>query len=210
MKTPARKMKPSAVKNICLFASVKSEKGKIHRVESLLEKDFCYHLDFAKNVLDFETQPETFSLFDEVTKKYNRYTPDFLVHFSDGKKVYFEVKPRSENLKKAYMAKLDLFREYCDIRGYTFEIVTRDEISQKPLVQNFQLLHKYLRAGIEKPDLRLLEALKSQHPSGTNFQKIVQALNPSQLVEIYKLLAVSLLKFDMETIYIADNPEVAL
>jgi len=50
MKSPARKLKKSAVKNIVRFPSIKANGGKSILVESILESKYCLHLEFDSTV----------------------------------------------------------------------------------------------------------------------------------------------------------------
>lgn len=65
--------KPSATKNVYKFASSKN-RGVI-LCESSLERDCCYHLEYSKDVISFQSQPEGF--YYSSGNKRCLYTPGF-------------------------------------------------------------------------------------------------------------------------------------
>ncbi len=76
-------------------------------VESMLEKDYCFHLEANPNVLAYFLQPKTFVVNSEFFKNRD-YTPDFEVHFRDGRKAYVEVKKDFNSLDTVYLCKLEM------------------------------------------------------------------------------------------------------
>ena len=84
MKTPARKLKKSAVKNIVRFPSIKANAGKSILVESILESKYCLHLEFDSTVESYSSQPQTFTF--AVDDEQRTYTPDFEVRYVTGKR----------------------------------------------------------------------------------------------------------------------------
>ncbi|WP_315905288.1 TnsA endonuclease N-terminal domain-containing protein [Vibrio fluvialis] len=75
--------------------------------ESSLERDCCYHLEYSKDVLSFQSQPEGF-YYSSGHKRYS-YTPDFLVRNQDDSEYFVEVKPLdktfSEDFKRTFVLK---------------------------------------------------------------------------------------------------------
>lgn len=90
---PARKLRKSAVKNICRFSTAKSETGQSILIESIMEKDFCYYLEFSHRVQMFSPQPETLQLVLRDGSSCE-YTPDFKAVFVGSELTYIEVKPK--------------------------------------------------------------------------------------------------------------------
>ncbi|WP_238131119.1 Tn7 transposase TnsA N-terminal domain-containing protein [Vibrio cincinnatiensis] len=94
--------KPSATKNVYKFASSKNR--SVILCESSLERDCCDHLEYSKDVVSFQSQPEGF--YYSSGNKLCPYTPDFLVRNLDGSEYFLEVKPLNktfpEDFKKAF------------------------------------------------------------------------------------------------------------
>jgi hypothetical protein len=65
--------------------------------ESGLERDALVLAEFDPNVKQFTSQPRTFYYVKDTKKR--RYTPDILIEYTNGSKLYIEVKYR-EDLKK--------------------------------------------------------------------------------------------------------------
>lgn len=73
----SRKIGHSRVKNIFKFAS--SKMGTVYRVESALEFDTCFHLEYSPKIKSFEAQPFGFKY--DFGEKSLPYTPDFRARF---------------------------------------------------------------------------------------------------------------------------------
>ena len=108
-----RKIRASAVKNICKFPSTKSFVEASHLaykmvlVESLLERDYCFHLEFDQSVEKYFTQSKTFVLQSSMLRD-QKYTPDFEIHYRDGRRAFVEVKKDVASLNEIYLHKLEL------------------------------------------------------------------------------------------------------
>ncbi|MBB5235393.1 TnsA endonuclease N-terminal domain-containing protein [Deinococcus budaensis] len=134
--------------------------GKVHvpgqpgsvRTESTLETDFTLLCAFDPTVEQIESQPVTIPYRDP-TGRERHYTPDFLVQYLPDRdwvrrKVpeLVEVK-RTEDLTRRhdeYALKFEVARAYAEWRGWTFRIVT-DQDLRGPYLQNAKFLLPYLR-----------------------------------------------------------------
>ena len=102
--------------------------------ESALERDFVLLTQFRDPAADLVSQPETIHFMD--AGKPRRYTPDFLVSWSDGRRELIEIKYRIDlrtrwaNLRPAFEAA----RDWAHANGATFRIATergiRDEYGE--------------------------------------------------------------------------------
>lgn len=126
------------------FASVKA--ARRIECESYLERDYCYLLDADPHVLDYASQPETFSYRDGDIDR--RYTPDFLVAYADHHEIV-EVKPF--DLLKKRPTNWDAIKQAILERGFIFRIVTDLDIREEPRLTNAKLLARY-RGPILKSD----------------------------------------------------------
>lgn len=79
-----RNLKHSRVKNLYKFPSQKN--NSIFTVESTLEHNACFHLEYSFNVKSFAAQPEGF--YYDYNDKSLSYTPDFLVRLDSGRQFY--------------------------------------------------------------------------------------------------------------------------
>lgn len=116
------------------FASRKNR--RMVRCESLLEMDFLYLAEFARNVVSFNEQPITISY--RLNGRKRRYTPDFCMRWRDGSKWYVEVKPYELLMLEKNQEKFNAVGEYFRRRGHTFITMSERGIRHPvrlPLVQ---------------------------------------------------------------------------
>lgn len=141
-KSPARKLKKSAVKNIVRFPTRKSTGNKTILVESLLEAAYCLHLEFDEKVTEYFPQPKTFQvpITDGTTFT---YTPDFEVIYSCGRIAFVEVKPMNDLSDKDLLQRLNDFEKFIIQQGYGFLLATDEEIYNYPRFNNFERLYRY-------------------------------------------------------------------
>ena len=189
---PARKIKASAVKNIFKFPSTKSFVESCHQsyqmvlVESMLEKDYCFHLEANPNVVAYFPQPKTFSVNSELLKNRD-YTPDFEVHFRSGRKAYIEVKKDFSSLDAVYLHKLEMAAIEMQQAGYDFLCVDESQIRIQPLLENLRKLQRYRdRLTSNSGTLTLL---RNAVPHPRSLKDLIANPLGIRLETIYKLIA---------------------
>ena len=108
--------------------------GRMVWYESQLERDFCYLLEFDRDVISYSEQP--FKLDYTLNGKRRRYTPDFLVIRSSRNPLVIEVKPESKirntdfkNFEKAVKTELES-------EGKEFRTITCSQIQKEPRISN--------------------------------------------------------------------------
>jgi hypothetical protein len=112
--------------------------GVVQR-ESALERDFVILASFLDAEVRITSQPVTIRYEDEGTGR--RYTPDFLIDWSDGGAELVEIKYRAdlhagwERLRPSFSAA----RAWAQNRGVRFRIATEREI-RTPLLDNARRL----------------------------------------------------------------------
>ncbi|HHC6550081.1 TnsA endonuclease N-terminal domain-containing protein [Vibrio parahaemolyticus] len=162
--------KSSHVHNICKFMSLKND--AVVRTLSILEFDFCFHLEYNADIKSFTSQPFGFNY--QFNNRKCRYTPDFLATDHDDHSIFFEVKHSSQILKPDFR---DRFKEKQRVALNDFNrrlvLVTDKQIRMGPTLNNFKLLHRY--SGLR---------------TVTEFQKLVLAF--IQRKQMVKLQEVSL------------------
>jgi len=193
-KSPARKLKKSAVKNIVRFPTRKSTGNKTILVESLLEAAYCLHLEFDEKVTEYFPQPKTFQvpIADGTTFT---YTPDFEVVYGCGRIAFVEVKPMNDLSDKGLLQRLNDFEKFIIQQGYGFLLATDEEIYNYPRFNNFERLYRYRHRT--RIDAKKVEDLKSVMPNNITFR------SPSDIEclsvrEIYTWVANGVLKFDFD------------
>lgn len=117
--------------------------------ESALERDFVTLTTFRDASARITSQPVTISFFEDGGSR--RYTPDFLVHWSDGRSELIEVKYRADlrerwrQLRPAFIAARAWAREH----SATFRIATERSI-RCPLLENAKRLLPLRRAPLDR------------------------------------------------------------
>lgn len=198
---PARKIKASAVKNICKFPSTKSHWESSCRVftmvlvESLLEKDYCFLLEDDPNVLRYYPQPKTFLLSDEFLKS-REYTPDFEVHFRCGKRAYIEVKKDFVSLDEFYLHKLHLASIEMQKAGYDFLWVDEPQIRAQPRLSNLKRLQRYRNPSTN--NIGALSLLRSCVPAPKTLNDLLVNSLGIRLETIYTLIANGQITADLD------------
>ena len=84
-----RHLNHSRVKNLFKFVSAKM--NTVFIVESSLEFDTCFHLEYSPAVKEFEAQPEGY--YYNFEGRECPYTPDFRVVDQHGNACFIEVSP---------------------------------------------------------------------------------------------------------------------
>ena len=205
MKSPARKIKKSAVKNIVRFPAIKANSGKTILVESILESKFCLHLEFNSDVKTYFPQPHTFKLFDG--DEVNTYTPDFEVHYTCGDRMYVEVKPLAYAQSTHYQQLFSRFEGALHDTNSGFMVVNEFDIYQQPLLSNYEKLYQYRK----RPSLDMSHLHQSaEHFKGAvSLSTLVNKLsNQVKLREIYSWIALGYLKFDIRNEHLTIMTEV--
>lgn len=189
---PARKIKPSAVKNIFKFPSTKSFvtlsrwNYQMVLVESMLEKDFCFHLEANSDVLHYYPQPKSFEVNSELLKN-RKYTPDFEVHFHDGRKAYVEIKKNFDSLDELYLHKLERAADEMRQTGHEFLFVDESQIRIQPLLDNLRKLQRFRSRLTNNTEALML--LKKSVPKPHTLNDLIENQLGIRPEIIYQLIA---------------------
>lgn len=136
-----RVLKKSTVKNLHKFSSKKC--NQVMLVESCLEYDACFHLEFSKKIIEYEPQPIGF--YYQLDGKVRRYTPDFLALLDNNEQVYYEVKPFNKTISAEFRLEFEAKQLAALEQSKKLELITDKQIRISPLLNNLKLLHKYQR-----------------------------------------------------------------
>lgn len=123
-------------KNLVYFPSRKNQRQVI--CESVLEADYCLHLEHDKAVNSYRCQPETLAI--NIGNKTTTYTPDFAVETATAT-CFVEVKPNRDALSPAYQAKLLAAAALLQDRHISLRVVDASEIRPVPRLENLQILY---------------------------------------------------------------------
>lgn len=134
-----RHLKHSRVKNLFKFVSAKM--NTVFTVESSLEFDTCFHLEYSPAVKAFEAQPEGF--YYDFDGRLCPYTPDFRVIDHDDKGCFLEVKPSEKVADTDFLERFPVKQQRAIELSSPLKLVTEKQIRIYPILGNLKLLHRY-------------------------------------------------------------------
>jgi len=154
-----RHLQHSRVKNLFKFASARM--NTVFTVESSLEFDTCFHLEFSPLVKTFETQPEGFYYFFEGQKF--SYTPDFRVIDCNSRPYFLEVKPSKRCADSDFLLRFPAKQQAAFELECPLRLVTEKQIGINPVLGNLKLLYRYSDfQSITPLRMQLLELVKKE------------------------------------------------
>ena len=134
-----RHLKHSRVKNLFKFVSAKM--NTVFTVESSLEFDTCFHLEYSPAVKAFEAQPEgSYYAFEG---RDCPYTPDFRVVDQQGNASLIEVKPSDKVADPDFLQRFPIKQQKAFELSSPLKLVTERQIRIDPILGNLKLLHRY-------------------------------------------------------------------
>lgn len=198
--------KPSPNKNVYKFASEKV--GKTIMCESSLEFDACFHHEYNESVRTFDSQPEGF--YYQYEGKDLPYTPDAIVHYTDGRIQFHEYKPLSKTFDPIFKAKFYAKQKAAQLLGMELILVTDEQIRVNPVLNNLKLLHRYSGAyTVCDTQRELLSRLQASGKCRLTDIADENALTMGEVRSyIFSLLNKGLLKSDVVTDDFTLNPFV--
>lgn len=206
MRSPARKLKKSPVKNIVRFPAIKANGGKTILVESILESKYCLHLEFDPNVAAYFPQPKTFIVPGEDGD--STYTPDFEVHYVSGSCSYVEVKPYERASLAHYQRLFERFEASLAHTNCSFLVVDELKVCQHPLLANYEKLYRFRKRP--SMDMSNLHRCAADICGPLSLSRLVARLDDrASLREIYSWIALGYLKFEMNSVPLTMATEVA-
>ena len=148
--------------------------GMYSGFESSLERDALILIEFNPSIVSYLSQPKTFDYFHN--NKHRKYTPDIFIEYSNGKKLYIEVKYR-EDLRKDWEILRPKFKaaieELSDDKSARFKIWTENEI-RTPLLKNATFLLPYRHRSFENYQLEMIKKVISR----------IDETNPEDVIRI--------------------------
>lgn len=116
--------------------------GRLVQFESWAERALILRLDREPEVLDYQSQPETFTFSDEQGKQ-RSYTPDFMVWRRDGSIEIHEVTLSKRRIRPEGWRRERAAREICRARGWQYIVHTEHTLPQGSELANLLALAGY-------------------------------------------------------------------
>ncbi|AWM78883.1 hypothetical protein DKL61_00040 [Gammaproteobacteria bacterium ESL0073] len=181
--------------------------GRLIAWESQLERRACYLFEFCKAVEAFREQPiRLYIPFNEVIK---RYTPDFELILQTGEIWYIEIKPANKLLDLSLLAFYQAASKELVNKGYTFVIITDQELNHPIRERNLVRLRHYQDSSLSRELINQTTYWLSQK-ADCNLAELAHYTGSYQ--QAYSLLAQGHLSFNLEQpltehtlIYIKEN-----
>ena len=158
-----RKIGKSRSKRIYGFNSTKSEQH--FRVESSLEFDACYHLEFHASISLFQAQPLGYKY--QSFGKTAKYTPDFkTIDSHSGQESRLEVKSDKEAGSRKFQEIFEHKKAAAEELNTPLDLFTESDIRKEPLLGNLKLLYKYrTNSPLGNQHYDLIDLISTQGPT---------------------------------------------
>ncbi|WP_180129339.1 TnsA endonuclease N-terminal domain-containing protein [Rhodoferax sp. BLA1] len=142
--------------------------------ESRLEKHFVLRAILFPGLTFIQHQPFHMTLVEHG----KRYTPDFLLTFSNGEKVVIEVK-RAERVKEA-KDRFDEISRLCQVAGFRYFVVHQGQIEGQRRAERALLIRRYAMHHLDPALVREAVAHVSQRNKGISIKRFKKDLCLSQ------------------------------
>ncbi|WP_256204597.1 MULTISPECIES: Tn7 transposase TnsA N-terminal domain-containing protein [unclassified Pseudomonas] len=121
-----------------LVTFVASRKNQVSiGCETLLEADFCIHLEYQSAVAAYQSQPFTIRF----SKSKTRYTPDFLATLVDGNQVVYEVKSDAGARNRNWQIRRAVLEQLFSQNDLRFECVEQCQFDHPVQIHNLRMLY---------------------------------------------------------------------
>lgn len=138
--------------------------------ETLLEADFCIHLEYRAAIINYQSQPFTIRF----TGTSIRYTPDFLATLVDGSQVAYEVKSCAGGRDSKWQARRGMLEELFSRNGLVFEYVEENQFCQPVIMQNLRTLYHYGYGGKLARVPHILRLLRQQPQQSAPLETLLE------------------------------------
>lgn len=131
--------------------------GRMMHWESTLERDAFMFMDINGLIKEFHEQPAKIIYCLDGEK--HAHFPDILATTLEGL-CFIEIKEEKDASKCEVRARTQLLSEQLPLRGYSYLVLTEQEIRRAPRLDNVRRL---LRYGRIKPDIQTIERIKREY-----------------------------------------------
>lgn len=175
------------------YSSLKN--GRMMQWESSNEKMAFEILEAHPMVASYCEQPAEIRYRDELENERLHY-PDILVEMKSGSRGFLEIKPESDADDPELMVRTTLLSKQLQVKGYSYFLVTSDQIESEEYLANAQhLVHQSRRVKTVPPWEIIRKAFQSQ--ASLTLTTLIKQLNhPSARSWVCKLILAGDLVFD--------------
>jgi hypothetical protein len=145
-KPPAGNVRRVAAISGNLRGVITNKVGRVVQFESFAERSLLLRLDRDRTVVDYGSQPETFTEIDEQGQSC-RYTPDFVVWRQDGSTEIHEVTVNHRRTQPNSQGRERLAETVCRSRGWRYLVHTEDTLPRGSELANLLALIRYRPEG---------------------------------------------------------------
>ena len=197
MKSTKRNANVHRGRHVIRFYSKKN--GCVLKLEGFLELWLACKLDNNMSVQCFASQPE--EVVHEINGQKLRFTPDFLVNYTDGTSEYIEI--HHEDFTDAeYEAKVKEFSRYTrKTNGWAIKLICSSDLNELELV-NYQLISdcKSQELSFDINDIAYPDSI-----SFGDLVNLLEKISPAPIPDSYYLLSFGVYTFDTNTFLTSDT-----
>ena len=182
-------------KIVGMFASTKMK--NLVPWESQIERDYCYFLEYDKDVIKYRTQPLKIRYL--IDGKYHTHTPDFEVIRESlfPNPNYVEIKDYTEASSNEYRLKHIARNAYFKELGLSYQLLTDKDLREGFALENIKMLYKYVTLEVSEEALsKVLSFVSSGFRTGNDLLNFYR-LNNIYIGEIYSMIFNGFIEFDV-------------
>lgn len=181
------------------FASTKSDIIPV-LTDGKLEADYCYHLEYDRNVVKYECQPLGYYYVGETPSgRRPSYTPDFQIWYKDNSIRYREIK-EEKYIDPELEALFPRLQEQAIVLGKPLDMVLDTEIRSEPYFSNLKALFKAKKnRSINTELLKQITPLLEKNKKISAYEFIDKHELSASIGDFYCLIANYKLKTDIKT-----------
>jgi hypothetical protein len=183
-------VRPTTGRVVGFYPSTKN--NRLVAWESQLEQKACALFEFSPDVVRYREQP--ISVYFECDGQMRRYTPDFELHFQDGRSIYLEVKPFAKLEDADIKRRLQQIARFWELNGRQFGVITDVELYNPTLQLNLKLLRAHQRIQVSDEVRQRVVHWIATAGSAT-FEQLAELLNSP--IQVYALIVQRVLHVDL-------------
>lgn len=173
--------KPSNRSRRNLIGYFYSSKMKRHLpFESTVQLDQCYLLDYAPNVVHFETEPLVINY--EYDGKDYQYVPDIYAELVDEPARIYECKPAKYVNTDINQRKISAGRAYCKQNGLCFVLAISETIRAGFFLKNVKFLHTYAERSVSVERKHLILDVLSHTITPFTIESLAQSVDAKETI----------------------------
>ncbi|MFA8091449.1 TnsA endonuclease N-terminal domain-containing protein [Klebsiella oxytoca] len=182
--------------------------NSILTLESSLEFNACFHLEYSTAVKTFEAQPEGF--YYNFDGQICSYTPDFRVTDYSENSYYLEVKPSKRVIHSDFKERFFAQQQAAIDLSTQLKLITEKQICVEPILNNLMLIHRYAGfQSVTKLHGQIIIILKKSNKTTIyRLCRITGANEGDIIASALSLISCGKLKSDIVTQKFSSNSQV--